>query len=762
MAGYDFHQLSPHDLELLARDLLQSEWGIALESFKQGTDGGIDLRYASANKNIIVQCKHYLGSGLNKLLQTLRKEKEKVEKLQPSRYVLVTSVPLSPRNKKAIIEIIGADVLEPGDVFGSEDVNNLIGKHPNVERKHFKLWLASTVLLERVLHNAAITRIEFKVEQIYREARRYVQSNAFPRALSMLDEHSLAILAGAPGVGKTTLANLLLYAHLEKNYRPIIIDCDVSEGRELFQRGEPQIFYFDDFMGASFLGDHGNVVTGKNDQALLDFIAMVRETPKKRLILTTREHIYERAMNKSERLRYSGIGDLRVFLRISDYSFAQKARILYNHLYFSEIRADYREVMLRDNFFLTIIRHKKFNPRIIEWLTSYQMVKKVRIDKFRQWVQSLLSNPSEIWRHAYDEEVSDAARSMLLTVFSFGGKVHDLNLRAGFDSLHYLRAGKYGFTTRPEDFLSARREIASSFIKPSGANAVEFLDPSLLDLMNSVLREAPGNAVDIVEGAIQFDQIERVWALSKEEQCEQIASCILDHPEKIVTSVERILLDARHKSHSTESASGFSVAASLIVLIEMAGRLHDSQLSRLIARIFDRVLEQWESEGADIGDAIALLQAIRNADVISRHEAAQREIFVRSALLSGIQDGCRADELREVILAFDASEGTNSSLVRAIQSSFTKYCDSIFSDELGDCRSSEEFNGLRDDLEFIGEQLDLEIDWLLGEIDHAQDEFERYEDMAADYMMDEWKDRRYEEKSSEREIVNMFVSLRQD
>ena len=40
MANYDFHQLSPHDLEILARDLLQAEWGITLESFKTGRDGG--------------------------------------------------------------------------------------------------------------------------------------------------------------------------------------------------------------------------------------------------------------------------------------------------------------------------------------------------------------------------------------------------------------------------------------------------------------------------------------------------------------------------------------------------------------------------------------------------------------------------------------------------------------------------------------------------------------------------------------------------
>lgn len=46
MPEYDFHQLSPHDLEVLTRDLLQANWGVDIESFKAGRDGGIDLRYA--------------------------------------------------------------------------------------------------------------------------------------------------------------------------------------------------------------------------------------------------------------------------------------------------------------------------------------------------------------------------------------------------------------------------------------------------------------------------------------------------------------------------------------------------------------------------------------------------------------------------------------------------------------------------------------------------------------------------------------------
>ena len=95
MPDYDFHQLSPYDLEILARDLLQAHWGVTIESFKTGKDGGIDLRYAAGSGKLIVQVKHLLRTGLAGLLRELVKEAEKVDRLQPSRYVLVTSVSLS-------------------------------------------------------------------------------------------------------------------------------------------------------------------------------------------------------------------------------------------------------------------------------------------------------------------------------------------------------------------------------------------------------------------------------------------------------------------------------------------------------------------------------------------------------------------------------------------------------------------------------------------------------------------------------------------
>ena len=67
--------------------------------------------------DVIVQVKHKLKTGLAGLMREIAKEAGKVRKLAPSRYLLVTSVPLSAVNKGEIVKMIGVDVLKPADVI---------------------------------------------------------------------------------------------------------------------------------------------------------------------------------------------------------------------------------------------------------------------------------------------------------------------------------------------------------------------------------------------------------------------------------------------------------------------------------------------------------------------------------------------------------------------------------------------------------------------------------------------------------------------
>src|SRR5258708_3837233 len=116
---------------------------VIFESYTQGKDNGIDLRYAATAKNdVIVQCKRY--SDFNALFNALKKERKKVELLNPNRYIITTSVGLNPNQKAQIQRLFPQFVKSSEDIYGKQDLNNLLGLFPDIEKQHFKLWLSST------------------------------------------------------------------------------------------------------------------------------------------------------------------------------------------------------------------------------------------------------------------------------------------------------------------------------------------------------------------------------------------------------------------------------------------------------------------------------------------------------------------------------------------------------------------------------------------------------------------------------------------
>jgi len=152
--SYDFAGLSHSEFEDLARDLVGREIELRFEVFPEGPDDGMDGRHARADGSIVMQAKHYHRSGFAALKSKMTKERRSIDRLAPSRYILVTSAPLTPKNKSALAEIIGPSLQTPGDIFGPGDLNALLRKYPDIEKAHQKLWAQSTSVLQTVITEA--------------------------------------------------------------------------------------------------------------------------------------------------------------------------------------------------------------------------------------------------------------------------------------------------------------------------------------------------------------------------------------------------------------------------------------------------------------------------------------------------------------------------------------------------------------------------------------------------------------------------------
>ena len=407
---YNFESLSPKDFEELTRDLLQKELNITLESFKNGKDQGIDLRFAKNSTNeLIVQCKHYKNSTFNNLISSLKEEVQKIQKFLPKRYIIVTSLSLTPQNKTKIFQVCNPYILSTGDIYGLDDLNNLIQKYPKIENDHFKLWMASTNVLERILHSDIVNESIFKLEEITEKIKRFVPNPSLDKAHKILEKENCVVISGAPGVGKTTLAEMLIWEFVIKDYEFVNISENIREAFSLYSLdpNRKQLFYYDDFLGTTNL-------TKNEDSRLISFISKINKSQNKKMILTTREYILQQ-----KRILYEKIDNFdfkKCIIDLKNYTKRIKAEILYSHLYFSELPYEYILALIDNEHYLDIIKHSNYNPRIIEYMTMQKRYKEVMPqDYFAEFIKNL-NNPTEIWCHAFENQINNKTRSILFAI----------------------------------------------------------------------------------------------------------------------------------------------------------------------------------------------------------------------------------------------------------------------------------------------------------------------------------------------------------
>ena len=617
MARYDFKSLSPQDFEELTRDLLQAEWGVSLEAFKTGRDQGIDLRHSQLDGGAtIVQCKHFAASTFSNLHSQLRNsELQKVQRLRPKRYLVVTSLGLSPADKDKVVETMRPFILRASDVIAADDLDGLLARHPNIERANFKLWLTSTSVIERILHNAEICHTQFEVERIRQKLPVFVQNKAYPRAQQILDEQRVAIISGVPGIGKTTLAEMLLYAHLDDGYEPVVVQSDISEGKKLFRPQSKQIFYYDDFLGQTFLGDQRSYLSRNQDVALLSFMEMVRSTPHSRLVLTTREHVLRQAFQVSERFLQSTLLSHKCVLELGDYSFGQRARILYNHLYFSSLPQAYKDVVLEDDFFLDIIKHEHFNPRLIEWLSSLTRLHSPRPDQYKQSITDLLQSPERLWSHAFETQISDAARNLLLTLYSIGEWADVVDIEPAFEAIHRGACDRYHRPRSAGDFRLALQELDGAFLSYRSGRAT-FLNPSIRDFTAGVLCRTPAMALDMLADATRFKQVTNLWNLAVERQDQPLLAVLRANASLLRTHVERLMYGESLKWENTpKGRRGYYVdtgeESRLDEIMELAEALHDLTFVDVACTYAAFLVSDRGKHSIDIGATVRTLRAMK-------------------------------------------------------------------------------------------------------------------------------------------------------
>lgn len=485
----NYGNLSDFEFESLCKDILSRKLSVSLRVFSRGKDGGIDITDDPTSNTIVAQAKHYIGSTQNDLITALKREIPKVTKLSPKQYYVFTSRTVSAANIEKIYNMFSDYMKSSENIITANELENFLACKENrdILKAHYKLWLDSTGILDDIYSNSLFVDCEALLGDVVRQKDYFVRTEAYKKAIECLEKNHTLLITGNPGVGKTITSNMIVLYYSSLGYR-VRYTTDTSDIKELkrsisLNKDEKEIVLLDDCFGQAYFS-----MKETQGKELISLIRFINSTKNKYLILNSRVTIYQEVQERTpEFVKCFKNNEFKLFiLNIDGISDIEKAKIFYNHLYFEKVPKSYIDNIIDQKNYLKIIRHKNYNPRLIEYICSAERYETVPSEKYCEYILYQLKHPKDIWNDEYERKLQKTDRILLSTLYSLTNtQILESTLKYCFEKRLVNEQDIDKTVNNYEASLARLNKGFISIVDKNGSKMISVSNPSVNDYMET-------------------------------------------------------------------------------------------------------------------------------------------------------------------------------------------------------------------------------------------------------------------------------------
>ena len=510
---YQYGNLSDFEFELLCRDIMERKLGCPLRCFAPGRDGGVDIMETRLSGCHMVQVKHYIDSSYSTLLSSLKKELPKVKQKQPKHYYVCCGKKLTAQNISEIYQLFSGYMDDAEAVVDLMEIDSFLHKKENADilERHYKLWLESTNVLERLGNQDIAIDCDAFFYQIEKEQKLFVKTKYYEEGRQILEKEHMLMLLGDPGVGKTMLTKMLALTFAAEGYRiRYTTNGELSDLKRAVSadRERKELIVLDDC-----LGQHYFKMQETKENELLALVKYIMRNPNKLLIMNSRVTIFHEAKERSCDFRYF-MEDENIKIRkieMNGLDEEEKGWIFYNHLYFAGVPEKYYRNVYEDRRYRGIVRHANYTPRLIEFVTKKKNYEQVAPDCYATFIMDCLRNPTELWKDEFTRKLGAEDRALLLTLYS----LTDTSVEEPVLVRAFLKrlSGLEGMDTTRNLYEEALRRLTDSMVQlmeQNGRKRIGVCNPSINDFLKNYIRENPMEQANMPAYATEYVQLERI------------------------------------------------------------------------------------------------------------------------------------------------------------------------------------------------------------------------------------------------------------